>query len=314
MVPEQGTKTVQLTEDTGLTVRIASEATANVQLTEQRTSSGRRIEIKPQSAGEARLAALNGQTVVASLDVSVLPFRQFKISVRFVYDKGGEITGRPLSNLGYRELEEKVKAMNRIFFSQINLGVRLLSSGPTHVSDDLSRGLLFRADGIAKAELSTLGPALHVYRSSQFPRLGCVSGRMPGPEGCDPSGVEAVPSPILRGKLRALDQEFNVFRRTDPNADFTFLLINKLIDAPDVGAYTEADGCILPDTVPSSGRAFVMAHEFGHFLLGRRPDGTAWHTKDARDLMFTQLATLASNLGFRIRKAEAIQMAKRVPK
>ena len=57
-----------------------------------------------------------------------------------------------------------------------------------------------------------------------------------------------------------------------------------------------------------------MAHEFGHFLLGRRPDGHAWHTTDKRDLMYPTLSWKASEFGFLIRKTEAIQMSKKVPK
>jgi hypothetical protein len=204
--------------------------------------------------------------------------------------------------------------LNNIFLPQINSGVKLLSIGPTHVSDDLSRGFLFRANAITPAEIATLGPGFHVYRRTQFPELGCVSGQAPGPQGCDPSDLQKVSDTKLREKLRGLDQEFNLFQRTDGNADFTFLLVNNLLSAPDVGAFTKADGCILPDTVPASGRSFVMGHEFGHYLLGRRPDGKAWHTTDAHDLMFTNLALLTSNLGFLIRKTEALQMAKRVPK
>jgi len=314
MIPAQGSKVVRLVQGDGLALRFLPGASGGIQFTERTATDGRRIELKALGAGEATLQAMSGQTVAASLDLSVFPHKEFKISIRFVYDKSGEVSGRGLSRLSYSEMQAKISAMNNIFLPQLNLGVRILSMGPTHVPDDLSQGFLFRAGGIAKAELETLPAALHVFRSETFAEIGCVSGRRPGPDGCDPAGLETLSDPNLRNRLRALDQEFDLFGRTDHNADFTFLLINRMAQAPDVGAYSKADGCILPDTIPPFARAFVMAHEFGHFLLVRRLDGRAWHTSDPQDLMSPTLATLPSNVGFRIRKAEALQMAKKNPK
>ncbi len=314
MVPAGGTKGVRLTLDAGLTLRVAPGATTTLQWTEKPGPNSRDIQIKAQQPGEARLQAVRDQTVVASLDVSVLPPREFKISFRFVYDKGGETTGRPLSRLSYQELADRLAIMNRIFRPQANLSVRELSAGPTHVSDDLARGFLFRAGGISKAELESLPAPLTVFRLKKNPEVGCVSGHAPGPLGCDPAGLDAVGDGDLRRRLQGLDLEYNVFNRADENADFTFLLINRLLNAPDVGAFTKGDGCILPDTLPSFAPAVVMAHEFGHFLLGRRPDGRAWHTADPHDLMSKYLASQASEVGLFIRKTEALQMAQKIPK
>lgn len=314
MIPEQGVKIVRLTQDDGVTLRVAPGATTTLQLRETKSLGDRAIEIRAQNPGEATLQAVRDKAVVAMLDIAVFPHKQFTISFRFVYDKSGEVTGQPLSKLSYKELSDALSVVNNIYRPQVNLSVTELSAGPTHVSDDLSRGLVFRAGGISLPELKNLPAPLQVFRLKTNLEIGCVSGSIPGPLGCDPSGLGVVNDTNLRGRLQALDLEFNLFRRVDQNADFTFLLINKLVNAPDVGAFTIGDGCILPDTVPTTQRGFVMAHEFGHFLLGKRSDGKAWHTVDKRDLMSEVLASRPSEQGFFIRKTEALQMARKIPK
>lgn len=320
MVPAFGAKVVRLEQGDGLSLRIAPGATTSIQFTESKGVDGQRIKIEVQGPGEATLQAVKDQMVMASLDISVFPRKDFKIAIRFVYDKGGEITGRSLSKWSFDQerVKQQVDAMNRVYLPQVNLGVTLMGMGPTHVSDDLSQGFIFRAGGISPDELKSLPENLQLKRSDRFPAvLGCVSGKPPGPLGCDPAELQTVSNPDLRRRLQGLDEEYNLFGRTDPGADFTFLLINKLQNAPDVGAFTKADGCILPDAVPEFARVFIMAHEFGHFLLGRRRDDkgkvVAWHTGLKDELMYPVLASLPTNLGFRIRKTEALQMAKKNP-
>jgi hypothetical protein len=314
MVPANGAKTVRLTSDNGLTLKVAPGATANLQLTEKPGPTGRDIQIKAAQPGEARLEAVRGGTVSAALDVTVLPHKEFKISFRFIYDKSGEATGRPLSRLSYQEMSDRLAAMNRIFRPQVNLSVTQLSAGPAKVPDDLSGGFLFRQGGFTPDEIRSLPALLQKTPSKMNPEIVCVSGRIPGPLGCDPADLKAVQNEDLRGRLRGVDLEYNVFSRADENADFTFLLINKLLNAPDVGAFTRGNGCVLPDTVLASARSVVMTHEFGHFLLGRRSDGKAWHTADPQDLMAERLANRPSEMGLLIRKTEALQMARKTPK
>ena len=121
MIPAQGAKTVRLVQGDGLTLKVSGAASAGIQFRETGGVDGRRIEIKAQSPGEASLQAMNGQTVAATLDISVLPRKEFKIAILFVYDRGGERTGRPLSRLGYDELQNAAGVVNNIYLPRPTL-------------------------------------------------------------------------------------------------------------------------------------------------------------------------------------------------
>lgn len=234
MVPSQGTRTVRLVQGNGLTVKILGGPSGNVQITETAAvagTDGRRFQISGDKPGEATLQALSGQSVAASLDISVFPRKEFKIGILFVYDRGGEKTGRPLSRLGYSEFQTAIDVVNNIYLPQVNISARIAGMGPAHVHDDLSQGLVYLATGVSKAELQTLPPTLSVFRLKTFPQVGCVSGTAPGLGTCDSAGLAAVSNLDLRGRLHAVNEDFNLFTRTLPGADFTYLVINKLSQA-----------------------------------------------------------------------------------
>jgi hypothetical protein len=275
----QKTRTVVLTNDTGLTLRLGSGSKPGIVSFQERprTAAGRPIVLTGTLPGTVRLEAQDSTGAAqATLEITVKAPKKLSTFVHFVFDKSRRATKR-----GLTEAMEVIRVANAIL-AQANVIMVKRDSGGVDLPFDLDQGVPTR-------EQPTL-PAGWIETGRTWPK--CISKERPGAQGCVPPAAQGSLSGNDFRKIRNNNILSNILSHVDASSDYNIFFIDKLNDPTakvPVIAFTLSNdsGVILNSCFcPSGATGFDLAHEIGHFLLNGFTflDQTG-HTRGSHDLM-----------------------------